>query len=197
MAFWQDEAQLYGITVKPYFFDAQHAMEMALAPRVLPFLEKVPPKTMFTEEDRQNFIHGQLIAQPDAVFEHGNGLICAEYKSVGGQSHSLEKWRREIRLKDMLQCLIAGYAVAQSYKRPTACVLRYHNVCYLLVPDPGVIGVMLDLIPLAKQYFSEPRRISASQIAQFSVERVRAAYPGPKDPRSDQGRFAHESMLKR
>lgn len=198
MSFWSDQAVLYGVTVKAHFFDADAARREASLPRrVLPFLGALPPKTMFTEEDRQNFYYGELVAQPDAVFEHGNGLIAVEYKSVGARPHSPARWRNEVRLKDMLQCLAAGYAVAQTYHKPTACVLRYHNACYLLTPDPAVIGSMLDLIPMARQYHGGAARVSASQIAQFALERVRAAFPGPADERQEQGRAAHESMLKR
>jgi hypothetical protein len=198
MILWNDQADLYGITVKAYFFDADVVQrETSLPRRALPFLASMPPKTMFTEQDRQNFYYGELVAQPDAVFEHGGGLIAVEYKSVGGRPHSRTKWRTEIRLKDMLQCLAAGYAVAQTYQKPTACVLRYHNVCYLLSPEPGVITTMLDLIPMARQYHGGELRIAASQIAQFAQDRVRASYPGPVDERQEQGRAAHDAMLKR
>jgi hypothetical protein len=198
MTFWNDQAVLYGITVKAHFFDADAAQrEQGLPRRVLPFFTGTPPKTMFTEQDRQNFYYGELVAQPDAVFEHGNGLIAVEYKSVGARAHAPARWRTEVRLKDMLQCIAAGYAVAQTYHKPTACVLRYHNACYLLTPDPAVIGIMLDLIPMAKQYHEDKRRVSASQIAQFALERVRASFPAPADERHEQGRAAHDAMLKR
>lgn len=198
MNFWHDQGVLYGVTVKAHFFDAEAVLqETTLPARTLPFLGNAPVKTIFTEEDRQNFLCDELVAQPDAVFEHGQGLIALEYKSVGLQPHSPENWRREIRLKDMLQCLIAGYVVAQNYRKLTACVLRYHNVCYLLTPDPGVIGTMLQLIPMAKEYHREDRRVSATQIAQFSLERIRRTWPGPEDVRADQGRAAHADLLKR
>ena len=197
MGLWHEEADIYGVAVKGHFFDADAAMQEAdLALRVLPFLRRRPPKALFTERDRKNFYYDELVAQPDAVFEHGTGLIALEYKSVSLQPHSRSAWQREIRVKDMLQCILAGYAVAQHYQRTTACVLRYHNVCYLLTPSPDVMGMILSLIPMAKQYYGDERRVSASQLAQFSVERVRKQYPGPKDERSDQGRFAHDEMFK-
>ncbi|WP_312548696.1 hypothetical protein [Massilia sp.] len=194
---WHKESDVYGVAVKGHFFDADAAMrEVDLALRVLPLLQRRPPKVLFTERDRKNFYYGELVAQPDAVFEHGAGLIALEYKSMNSQPHSHDAWQREIRVKDMLQCMLAGYAVAQSYQRTTACVLRYHNVCYLLTPSPAVMETMLSLIPMAKQYYGDERRVSASQLAQFSVERVRKQYPGPKDERSDQGRVAHDEMFK-
>lgn len=198
MSFWHDQGLLYGVAVKSFFFDAEAArQEQDLPKRTLPFLGNAPVNTVFAEEDKHNFYYGELVAQPDGVFEHGQGLIALEYKSVGLQPHSREQWPREIRLKDMLQCLIAGYAVAQSCRKLTACVLRYHNVCYLLVPDADVIGTMLRLIPMAKEYHREDRRVSATQLAQFSVERIRRTYPGPEDGRSEQGRVAHADLLKR
>ena len=199
MSFWQTQAGLYGITVKVHFFDPGSADdEKVAAYRVLPFLRAgAPAKLMFAEADRKNFATGDLIAQPDAVFEHRNGLISVEYKSVGRRPHQPDTWHREIRLKDMLQCLLGGYAVAQSYRRVTACVLRYHNVCYLLSPDPGIVLLMLDLIPMAKSYYGEDRRISASQLAEFSIARIQKIHPEPEDGRSAAGRAAHESMFRR
>lgn len=195
---WHDQETLYGIKVKASFFDGDSVKdEPDLAKRVLPFFTTARPKTMFTESDRQNFYCDRLVAQPDVVFEHGDGLISVEYKSVGGKAHDRTDWRQSIRLKDMLQCLIAGYSVAQTYKRPTACVLRYHNVCYLLSPEANVIHSMLNLIPMAMDYHSESRRISASQLAQFSMEKIRNSYRGPNDDRAAAGREAHKSMLRR
>src|ERR1039457_2410486 len=98
----------------------------------------------------------------------------------------------------MLQCLIAGYAVAQTFKKPTGCVLRYHNVCHMLVPDPKVISIMLNLIPLAIQYFpSGEGKIPSAKLAAFSTDRVQLAFPGPKDARAEEGRLAHKLLLKR
>src|ERR1019366_6750636 len=177
MTYWHDQAVLYGVQVKAFFFDADAAqIEQNLARRNLPFLGLAPLKTMFTEPDRQDFYYGQLVARPDAVFEHGNGLIVVDIRHAGCQPHTREQWQREIKLKDILQCLIAGYTVAQNYQKLTGCVLRYPNVCYLPTPDAGMIGTMLDLIPLAKQYYKVDRRISAAQIALFAVDRVRGDY---------------------
>ncbi|MQY51302.1 hypothetical protein [Rhodocyclus gracilis] len=195
---WHDQTTLYGIEVKAYFFDGDAVKdESVLAKRALPFLAAARPKTLFTESDRQNFYCDKIVAQPDAVFEHGDGLISVEYKSVGGKSHNRADWRQSIRLKDMLQCLIAGYAVAQTYKKPTACVLRYHNVCHLLYPEAEVIHTVLGLIPMAMNYHSEERRISASQLAQFSIDKIRSSYSPPDDDRSAAGKAAHESLLRR
>jgi hypothetical protein len=115
---WHDQGLIYGINVKSFFFDADAAQkEQSLPQRILPFLDGTSINTLFTEQDKKNFFHGELVAQPDAVFEHGNGLISVEFKSVSGRLHNPENWSQQIRLKDMLQCVIAGYAVAQNYKK--------------------------------------------------------------------------------
>lgn len=195
---WHDQASFYGTTVKASFFDGDAAKnEPDLARRVLPFLRVARPKILFTESDRQNFYCDKLVAQPDVVFAHGNGLISVEYKSVGGKAHAREDWQQSIRLKDMLQCMIAGYAVAQIYRKTTACVLRYNNVCYFLAPEPGVIYSMLDLIPMAMNYYSDNRRVSSSQLAQFALEKIRSSYRGPNDARAAAGRTAHKFLLRR
>jgi hypothetical protein len=198
MSFWHDQEVLHGITTRAHFFDSrQIQQETALSIRALPFLLEMPLKTLCTEQDRKNFFAGEIAAQPDAVFEHATGLISLEYKYAGYQQHHQEQWRRQIRLKDMLQCLLAGYAVAQNYKKITACVLRYHNVCYLLTPSAAVIHTVFDLIPLAKQYFSQKRYVAASKLAQFASQKVQDTFPRPEDERSKEGRAAHESLLRR
>ena len=79
MDIWHDTSVIFGVKTKAFFFDAETVQkERELQRRVLPFLNQSSVKTMFTEEDRKNFYCGELVAQPDAVFEHGNGLICVE-----------------------------------------------------------------------------------------------------------------------
>jgi hypothetical protein len=198
MALWHDQSLIYGVRTKAYFFDGNAIQqEPDLPTRALPLLRNVRLKTLFTEKDRKNFFHGEIAAQPDAVFEYGAGLISVEYKYAGGKPHHRDAWQRQIRLKDMLQCVIAGYAVAQNYKRVTACVLRYHNVCYLLTPEAAVFRSIFELIPLAKQYFEQSNHVAASKLAQFSTQRIQDRFQGPEDARSEEGRVAHDRMLKR
>lgn len=195
---WHDQESLYGTRVKALFFDGDVVNnEPDLAIRVLPFFATARPKALFTESDRKNFYFDKLVAQPDVVFEHGDGLISVEYKSISGKSHDRASWRQSIRLKDMLQCLIAGFVVAQNYKKSTACILRYPNVCYLLSPEPAVIHSMLELVPLAMAYEADKKRVSASELAEFSQKKIRSTYRGADDARSAAGRVAHETMLRR
>lgn len=197
---WHDQAVIHGIQVKAFFFNGKAAKEDAdLVRRALPMLAAAPvkPSVVVTEEDRKNFVAGKLVAQPDAVFTHGTGLVCVEYKSVGFRNHSRQKWQTEIRLADMLQALIGSYAVAQETGKLTACVLRYHNVAYLLVPTEALITMLVGLVPLAMTYYAETRRVAARQLAKFAVERVQSAYPAAETARMAAGRAAHESLLRR
>lgn len=195
---WDDHATLYGTRIKVSFFDGEASeREAGLAARVLPFLRGTRPTVMFTERDRRNFYCDRLSAQPDVVLAHGSGLIAVEYKSFGRRNHSRGSWQKEIRLKDMLQCMIGGYAVAQTYKKTTACVLRYHNVCYLLSPAAEMMHSVLDLAPLALQYHEERERVSASQLAEFAMDKIRRNYPIENTARAEAGRLAHESLLRR
>jgi hypothetical protein len=56
---------------------------------------------------------------------------------------------------------------------------------------------MLDLIPMAKEYHDEEGCIASSKIAQFSEGRIQSAYPVSDDSRHEQGRVAHNDLLKR
>lgn len=192
---------VYGIRAKPYFFDGDaFAAEPDPAKRILPFFLSASPRLLFSDGDKKNFRHGNIVAQPDAVFEHANGLISVEYKSIGGKIHAPCDWRRNIRIKDMLQCLIAGYVVAQHYKKITDCVLRYNNVCYLLAPGFDILEIVLGLAPMAISYYSERSCISSSRLAQFSAEKIRLIHKdsAPQDyEKSVEGVAAHASILRK
>lgn len=200
MSVWDDQATVMGIAVKAVFFQPADAEAQTDAvKRVLPFLAtSTVTRLLTTESDRRNVRHGLLIAQPDAILSHGQGLITLEYKSVNRRSHTRQGWKREIRPKDMLQAIAGAYAVAQSEHKVTACVLRYHNVAYLLSPCQEVVQTMVDLLPAAKDYYQEDRLVSASQIAEFALNRLHRRFWVPSQDekaRSDAGRVAHDQML--
>ncbi len=79
----------------------------------------------------------------------------------------------------------------------TACVLRYHNVAYLLTPSEDVIKILVGLVPLATKYYDEKRRIAARQQAKFALERVQTKFPRAETERSIEGRVAHDTVLRR
>ena len=197
---WHDEATIHGIQVKAFFFDGKSAQEETdIHRRALPMLVDAPVKPVLvaTESDRRNFHFENLVAQPDTVFSHGSGLICVEYKFVGYRDHSRQRWKREIRLVDMLQNIVASYVVAQELKKVTACVLRYHNVAYLLTPQPALIAELRRLAPLGMTYIGDRKRIAARQLADFAETRIEKLYPGQVSARSAQGKVAHDTLLRR
>lgn len=197
---FDDHAVIHGVQVKAIFFDGDAARsEQDLVRRVLPPLTAAPtpPTVLVTEEDRKNFYCGLLVAQPDTVLAHGRGLICVEYKFVGYRNHTRSNWRNEIRLPDMLQNIVSSYVVAQSERKVTACVLRYHNVLYLLTPGADVVQRLLDMAPLAMTYYAETRRVAAAQLAKFSSARIQELYPREETARAAEGKVAHKALLRR
>lgn len=195
---WHDEATLYGIKVKAFFFDAEAVnQEGDFVRRNLPFLTMSPPQLLFSEIDKRNLTTGRIIAQPDAVLTHGSGLICLEFKSNSGRPHSRQGWQLQVRLSAMLQSLIMGYVTAQNWRKVTACVLRCHNVCYLLTPSPAVMRTVLEMVPMAIEYYKPNNPyVSASQLAKFVEPKISSEFKGPDDPRSQAGKDAHEHMLR-
>lgn len=197
---WHDTATIHGIQVKAFFFDGKSAQEETdILRRALPMLVDAPvkPALVATESDRKNFYFENLVAQPDVVFSHGSGLICVEYKFVGYRDHSRQRWKREIRLVDMLQNIVASFAVAQSQKKVTACVLRYHNVAYLLTPAQELVEELRRLAPLGMTYIGDNRRIAARQLADFACSRIEKLYPGEESARAAEGKVAHDALLRR
>ena len=100
---WHDEAVISGIRVRAHFFNPAVVDARAdFVARNLPVFKSARPKVLVTENDRKNFVAGDLIGQPDSVLEHGAGLISLEYKSNSGRSHECDSWRRSLRLTSML-----------------------------------------------------------------------------------------------
>ena len=197
---WHDEATIHGIQVKAFFFDGKSAQEETdIIRRSVPMLSDAPVKPVLvaTESDKRNFRFENLIAQPDVVFEHGSGLICVEYKFVGYRNHSKQRWKREIRLVDMLQNIVASYVVAHDLGKVTACVLRYHNVAYLLTPPAALVQELRRLAPLGMTYIGDPKRIAARQLADFADTRIEKLYPAQESARAAEGKVAHDKLLRR
>lgn len=196
--YWSDQAVINGIRAKAFFFDAEKAKNEANpVRRVLPFFQIANPVFLVTESDRMNFQTGRLVAQPDAVFKHGTGYISVEYKTYSGRQFRQESWHKIIRLKDMLQCILGGYAIAQHTQKTTACILRYDNCCFLLHPSPEVVDQMIRLIPDAMRYYDEPRNIASSLLAQFSVDRIKRVFGNEASMQNQAGQAAHEELLRR
>lgn len=197
---WHDQDTIHGIQVKAFFFDSDAAdAETENIRRVLPMLADAPvkPVLIHTEGDRENLYFENLVAQADSIYTHGSGLICLEFKSNSQRKHSRQRWRHEIRLKDMLQNIVASYVAAQHFKKITACLLRYHNVAYLLTPPPELILEVRRLAPLGMQYYKDRNRVAASELASFLVPSIERMYPGPARDGSAAGKVAHDALLRR
>jgi hypothetical protein len=194
-AVWGQRAALFGMNVSAAFFDGDAALEQPdVVRRILPFLPNTSARLLFTEDDRKRFTFGRLIAAPDAVFALGAGMIVVEYKSR--RQLLAERWMFEIRLKDILQCVLAGLTVARTYRRTAANVLRYHNAAFLLAPERKVLETVWRLVPNACQYYGV-KSVGASRLAQHCEARVRQLFPVPFDSRSAEGRLAHARLFRR
>jgi hypothetical protein len=79
----------------------------------------------------------------------------------------------------------AGFAVAQTYQRPVASVLRYRHAAFLLVAERDVLQAMWTVAPSTCRYYESPS-VSAADLASFSEPYFRKRFPGPDDPRSQQ-----------
>jgi hypothetical protein len=197
---WHAEAEIHGVNVRGQFFSPSDVdgREDFVA-RNLPVFQTARPKLLCTEKDRRNFRVGELVGQPDAVLEHGNGLIALEYKSCGGRAHLPNSWQNQLQLKDMLQCIGGAMVVAASLGKPTAAVLRAHGALYLLKPRPELLSLLAVNVPVARTCFLEERGVSISQLAKFCVALVEARFPRETEQsraRSLAGQQLHEQMLR-
>jgi hypothetical protein len=173
---WHDEAILFGIRVRAYFFDqvAVDARDDFVA-RNLPIFKIACPELVVTEADRKNFIVGELIGQPDAVLRHGDGLISMEFKSNSSHKHDPARWQYQLgnKLKAMLQCIGGAMVVSAALHKPTAAILRFHNVLYHLDPRQELIDLLAHSISGARAYMGESRRVNITQLAEYCDAKVR------------------------
>lgn len=195
---WHDKAGLYGLSTRIVFFEAPTRRDCSVAERTLgPFMDTSAVELLHTEEDRKNFRHARMVGQPDSVFSYKNGLISLEYKSRGRRPISRDRWREQVRLKDMLQCIIAGYLCAQVQQRVTACILRYENAALLLTPCRELVELLESLVPQGLEYYEEPRAVSASELASFAEQKVLRRFGDVKRASAEAGKKAHEALLNR
>jgi len=168
MTIWTDQESIRGIVVKATFFDADAAQRAKThAERTLPFMVGAALESVTAGHNRQTIHYGDLSAEPDAIFALGDGLIVVQLANDAAL-HTPERWRQQIDVQNMLNCVMAGYVVAQLRKKVTACVLRYHNAAYLLTPTRPVVGRTLGLMPIAKKHHNENRRLSVMLLAEFA-----------------------------
>lgn len=171
---WDDEHNLLGVQVRAWFFDAQAVdAQPDWVARMLPILDEVRPRSLHAEGERGSYQVGDLHASPDAVFVHGDGLICLSYRNGDRRPHEREHWTRQLRIDAMLQSIVAAMAVSGHCQRPTVALLRCHNVLYQFDPGPPVLECLASSIPAAKRYAGERERVSVQQLAAFCEPKLR------------------------
>lgn len=194
---WQARGVRNAITIHANFFDGDRADAAAgTVERALCFLPGTSARLMWDETNRRNIRWNRVVAQSDAVFEIGHGLVSLEYKWSSKRVLNPADWLPQVRLKDMLQCLAASVALAQHSGRTCAAVLRYHNVGLLLVPDQRVLDLVIGLIPSACAFHGQAD-ISSSDLAGFAELNVAKLFPWRDERRSAQGVAAHARMFRR
>ena len=193
---WQASGERNGVLIQARFFDGDHADTLQdVIRRSLYFLPGTPAQLLWSENDRRNVRWGQVVAQSDAVYRLGEGLIHLEYKSRSKRSLNQASWLSEVRTKDLLQCLIAAVAVAQTQGRICAAVLRYHNVGLLLVPQQRLLDLVFGLASAACEYYGQPD-VASSDLARYVEPRVLKEFPWRDEHRSRAGVLAHEDMFR-
>jgi hypothetical protein len=198
MITWDDRAILYGIDARIVFFDAGAARaEPSVERRALPFMDTTGIETLAVEADRRNLRHGAIVAQLDGLFRYKNGLIALEYKTRGGRPISRPAWQPDVRCKDVLQCVMAGYVAAQVHRQLVACILRYDNAALMLTPPPDVVEAVLELVPMAISYYGEARDVAVSKLAEFADNRIRSRFGEVQRASHAHGQRAHEELLRR
>ena len=172
---WHAEADLLGVRVRVHFFDPAEADARAdIVDRLLPPLQGCGARLLAPEGQRETYRVGALMAQPDAVLAHGNGLLCLTYRSGDGRLHLPDQWRRHWRADVMLQCIASAMAVAGQRQQPTAALWRGANLLCQFDPGPLVLDCLASHIGAARLYWDEKTQVSAAQLASFCEPRLRA-----------------------
>jgi hypothetical protein len=198
---WHDTRSVFGFSVSCHFFDPVAAnMQSDFVRRMLPVFQRGRPEVWVKDSDGRDFRAGSLIARPDAVLRHGAGLLCLEYKTQSGRSHTPERWHREIPTTGMLQCLAASIAVATETQRAVAPVLGCHNALYLLRPLPQVVDFLLSSAERAAAYWNpRDRLVAAARLARYCDPWLRETFrfnEAEDRAASEAGRRRHEVMLR-
>ena len=177
---WHDEAWILGVRVRVHLFDVAEADARGDASaRLLPVFHGALPRREGDDTQHPSYAVGALRAQPEAVFAHGNGLICL----VRGDTRLRDRdnWRRQFRIDAMLQTLAAAMAVSGQRQLPTAALLREPGALYQFDPSSAVLECLATQIGDACGHWNEPGGVSPAQLASFCEPMLRAL-PGVRDP---------------
>jgi hypothetical protein len=179
MLHWDDEQELLGVRVRAHFFDADRADAAAdWIDRLLPLLAPTRPTALHAQGERGQYTLASLVAHPDGVFEHGNGLICVLDRSADRRPHVLGHWPRQLRGDALVQALIAAMAVAGHSQRPTAAMLRCHNAIYQVDPTPAALECVATSLAPALAYCGGEAPLSVQQLAAYCEPRLRGLPAG-------------------
>lgn len=193
---WEAEGVRNGVRMRARFFDGDAAdRQEDRVRRTLCFLPDTSAQLLWREQDRRNLRWGSVVAQSDGVYALGDGLINLEYKSRGRRPIDQQAWLGDVRLKDVLQCLIMSVVVAQTLSRSCAAVLRYHNAGILLVPQQALLNTVIGMIPQACAYYRSAD-VAATDLAKFAEPRVEKDFPWRDVIRSRAGVEAHSQLFR-
>jgi hypothetical protein len=172
---WHEQADLLGVRVRAFFFDpAEVDARTDFVGRQLPILQGTAAQLLAPEGRRESYLIPGLLAQPDAVLAHGNGLLCLSYKGGDSRLHAPGDWQRGWRIDVMLQCIASAMAVAGQRQQPTAALWRGANLLCQFDPSPPVLECLATHIGAARQYWREALQVSPAQLASFCEPRLRA-----------------------
>jgi hypothetical protein len=172
---WDDEQDVLGVRVRVHFFDpAQAEAAPDWVDRLLPLLVPHRPTALHAPGERGQYTLAGLVAHPDGVFEHGNGLLCLLDRSADRRPHDPDQWASQLRGDALVQALVAAMAVAGHAQRPTVALLRCHNAVYQLDPTPAALECVATSLAPAREYNGGAATISVQQLAAYCEPRLRA-----------------------
>ena len=172
---WHDEADVLGVRVRTWFFDpAEVDARSDFVARQMPILEPGSTRQLFPEGQRQGYRAGLLLAWPDAVLAHGNGLLCLAYKGGDGRRVEPSQWRAQFRVDVMLQTIGHAMAVSGQCQLPTAALWRGPNLLCQFDPSVATLECLATHIGAARHYWRELQSVSPAQLAAFCEPRLRA-----------------------
>lgn len=172
---WHDEADVLGVRIRVHFFDPAEADAAPdFVGRQLPILAGSGARLLAPEGLRQPYRAGALLAQPDAVLAHGDGLLCLAYKGGDGRLVQRTFWQARWRVDVMLQCIASAMAVAGQTQKPTAALWRGANLLAQFDPGVAVLECLATNVGAARHYWRELQVVSPAQLAGFCEPRLRS-----------------------
>lgn len=172
---WHQEAELLGVRVRVFFFDpAEIDARVDFVDRQAPILQGLGARLLAPEGQSETYRAGALMAQPDAVLAHGDGLLCLSWRGGEGRLYQPDTWRRQWPAQAMLQCIASAMAVAGHRQQPTAALWRGANLLCQFDPGPLVMDCLATHIGAARQHCKEPLQVNPAQLASFCEPRLRA-----------------------